>query len=46
MTDWLLDTDGDLQLSGNDVVLGNSNQQHKELLLLTAKAEWLSLIHI
>ena len=40
MVDFLLDTDGDLALSGNDVVFGKSNQQHKELLLMTAKGQW------
>lgn len=41
MVDFLLDENGDLQLDGTgSAILGNSNQQHKELLLLTGKGDW------
>jgi len=37
MTDILLDQDGDIQINADDLVLGISDQQHKEHLLLTEK---------
>jgi hypothetical protein len=39
-TDLLLDDDFDLLLQGGDLVVGESTQQHQQLLLLTAKGEW------
>jgi len=38
-TDILLDTDFDLLIRDGDLVMGESTQQHQELLLLTAKGE-------
>jgi hypothetical protein len=39
MQDFLLDINGDLAIDNNDFVVGESNNQHQELLLLIAKAE-------
>lgn len=38
-TDIILDEDFDLLFQSGDLVMGESTQQHQELLLLTAKGE-------
>lgn len=40
MEDFLLDTDKDIKTSGGDLVIGRSDEQHQELLLITNKGEW------
>ena len=40
MTDILLDTDGDLKIENGDLVLGYSDTQHQNLLLVTFKGQW------
>lgn len=40
MQDFLLDTDGDLKIVDNDLVLGESTVQHQQLLILTEKSSW------
>lgn len=39
MQDFLLDDNGDLKIENEDFVLGNSDVQHQELLLLMDKGE-------
>lgn len=39
MIDLLLNTNNDLAIDANDLVIGNSNEQHKLALLLTKKGE-------
>lgn len=39
MQDFLLDDNGDLKIENGDFVLGNSDVQHQELLLLMDKGE-------
>lgn len=40
MIDILLNTDNDIRIENNDVVLGKSDLQHQELLLVTHKGEF------
>ncbi|RMF03585.1 MAG: oxidase [Bacteroidetes bacterium] len=40
MSDLLLDENFDLLFKNGDLVIGESTNQHQELLLLTAKGEW------
>lgn len=40
MQDFLLDTDGDLRIVNDDVVYGESTNQHQQLLLITEKSAW------
>lgn len=40
MNDFLLDNDKDIKTLGGDLVIGRSDEQHQELLLITNKGEW------
>lgn len=40
MKDILLDDDGDLKIVNGDFVIGTSDVQNQQLLLLTFKGEW------
>jgi hypothetical protein len=40
MQDMLLDDTGDLLILNNDVVLGESSEQHQRLLLQSTKGDW------
>lgn len=40
MQDILLDTDGDLKIVNGDIVVGYSDDQHKEILLVTDKGSF------
>ena len=40
MTDFVLDTNGDLLITEADFVLDDSTQQHQKLLLLAAKGDF------
>jgi hypothetical protein len=39
MQDYLLDTDFDLRIEGGDFVVGQSDAQHQDLLMLLNKGE-------
>ncbi|MDJ0363565.1 hypothetical protein QMK33_00255 [Hymenobacter sp. H14-R3] len=38
--DLLLNADLDLAIEGGDLVIGESTEQHQQLLMLTEKGEW------
>ncbi len=40
MLDFLIDNDNDLAIEDTDLVIGRSDEQHQELLLMTNKGEW------
>lgn len=40
MQDLLLDTDGDIDITNNDFVIGESSSQHQRLLLQSIKGDW------
>jgi hypothetical protein len=38
--DFLLDADGDIKIVNGDLIIGESDQQHVELLLSTSPNDW------
>ena len=45
-TDILLDADGDLLITDNDVTIGNSDNQHAQLILNTKKGDWTQYLNV
>lgn len=43
MTDFLLNENGDLDISDSTIALGRSDEQHQQLLLITQKCSWKEL---